>query len=108
MLATRAVEDRTWRHRASPGGRGGRVARGTARKKYVQRLEQFWDFVVRYNLRTGRSEELDSALVDVVDWAFLDGESPSVGNYLKAATDAFPEQFSMGRLGGLAPGSEGR
>lgn len=70
-----------------------------ARRDYSRRLDEFYDFIARSGLLIGKEEELDVALCEYADHMFLNGESNSSGQKLKAALEFFrPEAARSGEL----------
>ena len=70
------------------------------RKDYSRRLEQFYAFVLRYELPIQNENQLDEALCEFADHLFLDGEDLSFGQKLQAAAIEYerPEFAREGRL----------
>ena len=69
------------------------------RKDYARRLEQFYAFVLRYELPIQSEVQLDEALCEFADHLFLDGEDLSFGQKLQAAIEyERPEYAREGRL----------
>lgn len=69
------------------------------RKDYSRRLEQFYAFVLRYELPIQNENQLDEALCEFADHLFLDGEGLSFGQKLQAAIEYERPEFAQeGRL----------
>lgn len=69
------------------------------RKDYARRLEMFYSFVLRYQLKIETEAELDAALCEFVDHLYLEGEDSSFGQKLQAALEFERPEFAReGRL----------
>lgn len=69
------------------------------RKDYLRRLDEFYDWVSHLELPLKTEEQLDAALCDYADIMYLNGESNSSGQKLKAALEFHrPEAFRRGEL----------